>query len=612
MGKTTLAVLLLRELLEHPQAGDPVPVMITLGTFSPTRETFQEWLIQQLASEYPALRSTEYGATAIYELIRNRVILPVLDGLDEVPRLTRPDVIEALNMSATFPIVLTCRTAEFAEAVASARGDVLTGAAVIEPDPLKSDDAISFIKAILAPQMESSRPWSDLLENLTLQPNGYLARAFTTPFALWLFRQVYVTPHSDPTELLDGQRYGTPEAIRDHLLEQLIPAVIASHEPTRHTRYTDRHAFRPRHAWPADSANNWLSYLAYHFPSRDLTWWHLRDAFSPSRLTFIKAAFGGVAVGLAASLPFAASGSINGLALGSVFGLIYFATFALFGTNRSGSRSGFHFARSIIQAGVVSVSLCWLLFARTPGALLAALLIGLAFIFATGLACRLGGSIEPLYVNARIRGRIPHLVNTIQAVDTATRRIIIVVSALAGTIIQLTSAGDSPLIGLSGGLVVGIIFWSLFVVTAGLLEWLQSPASEEQIRNPRSTLERDLLMLCLRVLILGLPVTLLVWLPLWLGGTHDLKLGVSIGISFGLAFGLTAGLGQPGDIYLATKLCLWSGKRVIPFRLISFLEDSHRMGLLRQVGPVYQFRHAELQDRLAVMYASKAAKAHHS
>ena len=33
-----------------------------------------------------------------------------------------------------------------------------------------------------------------------------------------------------------------------------------------------------------------------------------------------------------------------------------------------------------------------------------------------------------------------------------------------------------------------------------------------------------------------------------------------------------------------------------------FLDDCHSLGLLRAVGPIYQFRHAELQDHLAATY----------
>ena len=45
---------------------------------------------------------------------------------------------------------------------------------------------------------------------------------------------------------------------------------------------------------------------------------------------------------------------------------------------------------------------------------------------------------------------------------------------------------------------------------------------------------------------------------------------------------------------------LWLGLRHrLPLRLMGFLDDAYRLGLLRVVGPVYQFRHADLQDHLA-------------
>ncbi|WP_433521636.1 hypothetical protein ACQPZ2_30645 [Nocardia pseudovaccinii] len=37
----------------------------------------------------------------------------------------------------------------------------------------------------------------------------------------------------------------------------------------------------------------------------------------------------------------------------------------------------------------------------------------------------------------------------------------------------------------------------------------------------------------------------------------------------------------------------------LPWRTHRFLDDAHRLGLLRTAGAVYQFRHAELQDHLA-------------
>ena len=46
------------------------------------------------------------------------------------------------------------------------------------------------------------------------------------------------------------------------------------------------------------------------------------------------------------------------------------------------------------------------------------------------------------------------------------------------------------------------------------------------------------------------------------------------------------------------SLLLWLWGRG-PIRLLPFLEEARRLGLLRNAGPVYQFRHARLQDALA-------------
>jgi hypothetical protein len=39
-------------------------------------------------------------------------------------------------------------------------------------------------------------------------------------------------------------------------------------------------------------------------------------------------------------------------------------------------------------------------------------------------------------------------------------------------------------------------------------------------------------------------------------------------------------------------------RRQLPLRLLTFLNDAHRLGIVHQSGPVYQFRHERLQDHL--------------
>ena len=45
-------------------------------------------------------------------------------------------------------------------------------------------------------------------------------------------------------------------------------------------------------------------------------------------------------------------------------------------------------------------------------------------------------------------------------------------------------------------------------------------------------------------------------------------------------------------------LCYLAWNRRLPLALMPLLDDMHRLGLMRAIGPLYQFRHAEFQDHL--------------
>jgi hypothetical protein len=73
---------------------------------------------------------------------------------------------------------------------------------------------------------------------------------------------------------------------------------------------------------------------------------------------------------------------------------------------------------------------------------------------------------------------------------------------------------------------------------------------------------------------------------------------VTAGLLFGLAVGFAVCLSRAWGAF--TMMRLWLAARGhLPLRLMGFLADAHRRGVLRQVGAVYQFRHARLQARLA-------------
>jgi hypothetical protein len=89
------------------------------------------------------------------------------------------------------------------------------------------------------------------------------------------------------------------------------------------------------------------------------------------------------------------------------------------------------------------------------------------------------------------------------------------------------------------------------------------------------------------------------------GSPSVLVCGIA-GAVAGLLTGVLAGRSKAGRhrawvaYLIATYRLAWADR--LPRRLMPFLDDAHRLGLLRAVGPIYQFRHAELHDYLAGTY----------
>lgn len=78
-----------------------------------------------------------------------------------------------------------------------------------------------------------------------------------------------------------------------------------------------------------------------------------------------------------------------------------------------------------------------------------------------------------------------------------------------------------------------------------------------------------------------------------------LGMGISAGLAIGVGFGLVvSGFGSAWPRWLIARGWVTLAGRA-PRQLVTFLEDSHQRGALRQSGAVYQFRHIELQHRLA-------------
>ncbi|MFI7033878.1 NACHT domain-containing protein [Microbispora rosea] len=127
-GKTTLAVQLLLELTRPDRRPvEQVPVLLPIAGWDTTvHPRLQDWLAVRLAQDYPALSAPEFGPGAAKALVERGHILPILDGLDELPEPSRAATVSRLagSLAEGDGLVLTTRTRELAGAVRQA-GDVL-------------------------------------------------------------------------------------------------------------------------------------------------------------------------------------------------------------------------------------------------------------------------------------------------------------------------------------------------------------------------------------------------------------------------------------------------------------------------------------------------------
>src|SRR5262249_44393529 len=99
------------------------------------------------------------------------------------------------------------------------------------------------------------------------------AKALSTPFMVSLLRTVYVNGHADPADLINPLRFPNPASIQSHLLDALLPTLIATTRPGTRPETPGR----PR-AWGERASQRWLSFLATHLNqlgTRDLRWWHV-------------------------------------------------------------------------------------------------------------------------------------------------------------------------------------------------------------------------------------------------------------------------------------------------------------------------------------------------
>ncbi|SEH00879.1 NACHT domain-containing protein [Nonomuraea solani] len=527
-GKTTLAVQLVLELLRTRQPDEPVPVLLSAARWDNRAHPWlRDWLTASLTADYPALLAEGLGSDIPETLVARGEVLPVLDGLDELPDHARAAMLTALNRSMldNHQLILTCRTAQFAAAVDEI-GDVLTAAAVIEPQPMSPATAADYLKACLPPVPRPA--WPPILEALRTGAAPALAEVASTSLGLWLVRATYIAPRADPSPLLELGR-GSAAELHDHLCDHLIPALVSTHPPAD----GPVQPFRPRHAWPPEQVGQWLTYLSRQLSRdpddpRDMAWWHLAHYTSSRSIRL-----GG--------------GIVIGIVIGLVVALL----------------------TKLPQAGAP---------------------IGLLFALAVAILIGSWFTEPPGHADFHVRGRLHELLGVVRN-GLVAAAIAALVSAPTVILMKknLEMAWDAAW---KSALLTGFGYF----IVLGLARWVERPTLDAIARSPRSTWQADRNLTFVRILG-GLGIGLLFGVIGWLT-----QLPWSMVIAGGLVLGLLLGLmlGRH-HAWLAYKLTIFrlATKGRLPLRTMDFLDDAHRLGLLRTEGPYYQFRHAELQEHLA-------------
>jgi transcriptional regulator with XRE-family HTH domain len=594
-GKTILTLRFVLDYLRTRAGTDPVPVIFSIGSWDPTTTALRDWLTEQLLRDFPGLAarapagstlagsmlagSTLAGSTLAAALVGADLILPVLDGFDEIAGRLRRPALEALN-ATSLPLLLTSRPGEYARAVAAT--DVLTCAAGVELADLTPTDLVNYLPRTTRPNAPgngsagtTATVWDPVLDELGAHPQSpagaNLAAVLSTPLMVVLARTVYSdSPDPDPATLLDTTRFPTPEAIEDHLLGSFVPTVY------RQQPYGDRR-------WDPQHVQRWLGYLARHLDRRgtyDLAWWQLGDSLRRSTRILIVVLTAALATGvfdLLFSLPLdvinhgvafgLGAGLLDGVLVGSLvglaFGLVYGLMAGYGGVRFEPTRVRVRLpGRASHTGGVVRRSA-----ARFGGGLLGGFAVGLGYGPVTAVARGLVYGFPP----------DPGLLIKVALINTVVTGIVF---------------------GLAGG--------SMF----GLTAILEAPLDLSSATNPIGLLVTNRTTVVRQALMLGLLLTLAIIVGgrLVVGLLQGLLGPLLWGLPGSLVVGAVGGLG--GGLSYAFAFTAWGQWVVLarvwlpltgrlPWATVAFLDDAYRRGVLRQAGAVYQFRHARLQDHLS-------------
>lgn len=299
-GKSVFAALFTVRLLgeqvdeeaAHPElrAIKPVPVLLPVADWDP-RDHLDRWISRRLIDEYAFLAGpdpAEPRRTLAEALVSAQPprLLPVLDGLDEMPADQHQQAIEGLRRAVGRPLVLTGRSGQYLQAVGLAERP-LAAATIVELLSVGPSSARDFLAEPAHPQrLQRWQPVLDQLDRSAAHPAeapGAVVEALSTPLMVHLAQVAYRSRESTPAELLE-----LPD--RAAVEERLIASYLESLYPERaENTVSAPPGGRALRRYPATSAMRWLTTVAvqsspvYEFGAGEFVWWRLDPGLFAAR-----------------------------------------------------------------------------------------------------------------------------------------------------------------------------------------------------------------------------------------------------------------------------------------------------------------------------------------
>ena len=635
-GKTILLVRLVLDLLSQRPEGGQVPVLLPLASWNAAEEDLRSWIARWLATARADLTRPAGPGTSkslARALLDADLILPVLDGLDEIPdeliglAITR--INDAVRLGQGY--VLAARTKPFRAAVHGSQGaDVmLTGAAGVELRPLEASEVADYLKESAGGPAGAAR-WDPVIAAFTTDEPPPVADVLKIPLMVALARAVY-NPRLgeaveavplEPVELLDKKRFPTSKHIEDYLYDSFVQAAYRPHPNPEH----DSHKYR----WNVKQAERWLVFLAQNLEYRqnratDFAWWELPSALSKHSVSLTLA----LMLGIVAAVGYSFVGFGAGVFIGLLAGLLVRKKFrngkvgivrGLAGGLLGGASAGL-IALAVLGPGArdyrVGTFIAGGLGIGIAVAPLAQLLPGLTAGFLGGISV---GFYEhaPIFQTARITvGSASHLLDGVGIGLAAFLTVELVGRRVPAK--ELRWSRSWAVCGAGCGLVIGLIMWVQAGWVVGLIAGVAATIAGgfagligetvttnlTQAADPIGVLRRDRATFLKSWLGLGVALGFSTGLAAALSpGPNGQTNGYNTGLEIGLTNILVAGLGFAfiqatwGQFTIAR--CRLAISRRLPWRLMTFLHDaSTNRGVLRQFGAAYQFRHIGIQQRLA-------------